>query len=67
VTYGSLGTGIGVSDSDPFTTVRTTGVDAAWERTDVVTVTTGQRYSSWKRSKEVEEDIRRNWRNRQNM
>jgi len=44
LTYGSLGTGVGVSDSNPFTTVGSTGVDAGGEGTDVVTVTTGQRY-----------------------
>jgi hypothetical protein len=44
LTYGSLSTGVGVSDGNPFTTVGSTGVDTGGERTDIVAVTTSQRY-----------------------
>ena len=41
-TYGSLGTGVGVSDSNPFSTVGTASVCSSLESTDVVIVTARQ-------------------------
>lgn len=53
MTYGSLGTGVGVSDGDPFTTVGSTGVHAGWQSTDVITVTASQRCSRLRKRRKV--------------